>query len=100
MLEMFVLLPLALLALAIVGVFLVAGSIIWFLVELPFKLLGWVLGAIFFAVFLLPVVLMLALVAVAVAAVLFFPILPLIVLAGMVWLVMRLVRTRRTQALR
>jgi hypothetical protein len=95
MLEMMILLPLALVALTVVGVFLLAAGVIWFLIELPFKLLGWFFGAIIFTVLLLPVVLLLAVGALAAAAVLVLPLLPLLLIAGGVWLIVRLVRSRR-----
>jgi hypothetical protein len=100
MLEWLILLPLALIGLIIAGVFVIAASVIWFLVALPFRLLGWLFGAICFVVFMVPVILLLALGALAAAAVLVLPVLPLLALGGLIWLVVRMARRGRAATAR
>ena len=100
MFEWLLLFPLVVIGLLVAGVFAIAASVIWFLLTLPFRLLGWIFGAICFAVFVVPLILVVLLGTIAAVVFLALPVLPLLILAGMVWLVMRLVRQRRAAAIR
>ena len=100
MLEWLLLVPLALIGLTVLAVFILAASVIGFLIELPFKLLGWLLGAVCFAVFIAPLVLLLAFGAFAAILVLLLPVLPLVFFGGLVWLAVRLVRRGRAATVR